>query len=47
MNRPISRSGALIAAMHRAALKALANAPEGKLQHSQVMQAIQADVDLS
>lgn len=46
MNKPMSRSRLLIAAMHRAALGALAKAPDGKLTHAQVMQAIQANVTL-
>ena len=43
MNKPMSRSRLLIAAMHRAALGALAKAPNGQLTQAQVMQAIQAN----
>ncbi len=46
MNKPMSRSRLLIAAMHRAALGALAKAPNGQLTQAQVMQAIQANVTL-
>lgn len=41
-----SRSDALIAAMHRAALKALAAAPHGQLQKQALMQAIESAVPL-
>jgi restriction system protein len=46
MNKPMSRSRLLIAAMHRAALGALAKAPGGQLTQAEVMQAIQAEVPL-
>ena len=46
MTKPPSRSDALIAAMHHAALKALANAPNGQLQKQALMQAIESTVPL-
>jgi restriction system protein len=44
MTRQPSRSDALIAAMHHAALKALAAAPHGQLQKQVLMQAIESAV---
>jgi len=44
--KPVSRSAQLIAAMHQAALHALANAPDGQLRQSAVMQAIEEAVEL-
>lgn len=46
MTKPVSKSEKLIAAMHHAALKALAAAPNGKLQRGDLLQAIESEVDL-
>lgn len=46
MTKPPSRSDQLIAAMHHAALSALAAAPDGQLQKSALMQAIESRVAL-
>lgn len=46
MNKQPSRSDVLIAAMHHAALKALAAAPNGQLQKQALMQAIESTVPL-
>lgn len=45
-DKPLSRSDQLIANMHLAALRALANAPDGQLRKSDLMQAIEASVPL-
>ncbi len=44
MFKQLSRSGTLIAAMHHAALKALAAAPNGQLKVGPLMQAIESTV---
>jgi hypothetical protein len=44
MNKHPSRSSRLIAAMHHAALTALAASPTGQLREDHIMQAIGADV---
>ena len=46
MTKPPSRSDVLIAAMHHAALKALAAAPNGQLKVGALMQAIESTVPL-
>jgi restriction system protein len=46
MTKQASRSEKLIAAMHYAALKALSAAPTGKLQRSELLQAIESGVEL-
>jgi len=44
MTKNPSRSSRLIAAMHHAALKALAAAPNGQLQKRALLQAIESNV---
>lgn len=46
MTKQVSKSEKLIAAMHHAALKALAAAPNGQLQRGALLQAIESEVDL-
>ncbi len=46
MTKKPSRSPRLIAAMHHAALKALAAAPNGELQKRSLLQAIESNVPL-
>lgn len=46
MSRHPSRSSRLIAAMHHAALTALAASPNGQLHLDQIMQAIETHVQL-
>ena len=46
MNKAPSRSSILIAAMHLAALNARASSPNGQLQKSALLQAIEAAVSL-
>lgn len=46
MSKPLSRSHQLIAAMHQAALKALAGAPGGQLKQGELLAAIESNVPL-
>lgn len=46
MSKPLSRSSILIAAMHHAALTALAASPSGQLHIDQIMQTIEATANL-